>query len=109
MNDSLIQVMQQVQQVAMLGFIKSLFLYFVCPVAALTLANNFIGRKGMVTAKYVNDSVKRAHDEREKGDLAISNELKAHIQASAETWSEVKENIGYIKGAMNTLLKNGTK
>ncbi len=119
MNDSLIMIMQEVQKAAMLNFMKGFLFYLVTPITAVVIGGIILqyvvnkksirdlitGLKDQIEKKAdfkeVNDSIRRAHYERKKGDV----ELNQRIDTQAGVLAGVESNVSYIRGKIDTFLQ----
>lgn len=118
-NDSLMMVMQEVQKTAMLSFMKGFLFYLIAPIAAVVIGGivlqyivNKKSIRDLITGlkdqiekkadfKETNDSIRRTHSERKKGDI----ELSQRIDTQAAVLTTVESNVSYIRGKIDTFLQ----
>jgi hypothetical protein len=113
--DSLTVLAQKIamaqQQQLLSGLMKGSMVYLILPfcvamIAGLVLQFVF-GRKivgSRVGYQEFNESISRAHREREKGDSEIRKQLDTHSQENSKQFQKLSEGISWIKGFLE---KNG--
>jgi len=118
MNDSLMILMQESQKIIAVNFMKGFLYYLVIPITAIVVGGLILqyiltrksfkeilrGIKLEIQKKAdlekVNESIARAHKERELGDVKLHERIDRHIGVLAK----VESNVAYIRGKIDTFL-----